>query len=60
MTDPSLLRERLEAVRLKLARASEGKYPEPRLIVVTKTHPADELLPLLELGVTDVGENRVQ
>lgn len=51
---------RLTAVRESLASASEGRYPVPKLIAVTKTHPADMILPLKELGVTDIGENRVQ
>lgn len=51
---------RLEGVRTQLAQASEGRYAPPRLIVVTKTHPAEMILPLRGLGVTDIGENRVQ
>lgn len=51
---------RVEAVRRELAAASEGRYPPPRLIAVTKTHPAERILPLLEAGVTEIGENRVQ
>ena len=51
---------RVEEVRRVLAAASEGRYPPPRLIAVTKTHPAERILPLLEAGVTDIGENRVQ
>ena len=58
--DTGLLRQRLTHVRQVLDTASEGRYPAPKLIVVTKTHPAEELLPLFDLGVTDVGENRVQ
>ena len=54
------LRSRVEDVRRVLAAASEGRYPPPRLIAVTKTHPAERILPLLEAGVTDIGENRVQ
>ena len=54
------LQQRLQQVRRRLAEAGEGRYPAPRLIVVTKTHPAEEILPLLRLGVRDIGENRVQ
>ena len=33
---------------------------EPTLIVVTKNHPAQLVLDLLELGARDFGENRDQ
>lgn len=56
----ALLSERLRAVRERLERAAGDRYPAPKLIVVTKTHPLEEILPLRALGVTDVGENRVQ
>ncbi|MBR5344637.1 MAG: YggS family pyridoxal phosphate-dependent enzyme [Clostridia bacterium] len=55
-----LLAANLERVRLELAEATEGRWPVPRLVAVTKTHPLEDILPLRELGVTDVGENRVQ
>lgn len=55
-----LLKSRLAQVRSELETASEGLYPAPRLIAVTKTHPAQDILPLAELGVTEIGENRVQ
>ena len=51
---------RVEDVRRALAEASEGRYPPPKLIAVTKTHPAERILPLLEAGVSEIGENRVQ
>ena len=54
------LRGRVETVRAQLAAASEGKYPPPKLIAVTKTHPAEEILMLRAAGVTEIGENRVQ
>ena len=55
------LAERVDAVRRGLREAAEeGGWPVPRLVVVTKTHPAEEILPLAELGVTEIGENRVQ
>jgi PLP dependent protein len=57
------LAERLARVRAQLAdvagkagRAAE----EVRLIAISKTHPADVVKHLIELGATDVGENRVQ
>ena len=55
-----LLRTRLEAIRSSLAEASEGRYAPPRIIAVTKTHPARDILPLEGLGLKDIGENRVQ
>ena len=47
-------------IRQELAEASNGRYPAPRLIAVTKTHSPEEILPLAEAGVTEIGENRVQ
>lgn len=58
--DIALLRTRLEKIQMDLAQAAQGRYPVPRLIAVTKTHPAEEILPLQELGITEIGENRVQ
>ncbi len=54
------LKNRVETVRANLANASEGKYPTPKLIAVTKTHPVETILPLSKLGIVDVGENRTQ
>ena len=51
---------RIDRIRQELADASEGRYPVPRLIAVTKTHSAEEILPLTAAGVTEIGENRVQ
>ena len=58
--DASLLRERYETALAALESASEGRYPVPRVIPVTKTHPAEDILPLTELGLDCIGENRVQ
>ena len=63
--DPRLeqLRERLAAVRERIdnAVAAAGRADRPpRLIVVTKFHPAEDVRRLAALGVTDVGENRDQ
>ena len=56
------LAARLDAVRERIARAAAaaGRADLPRLVVVTKTHPAEDVLRLAALGVTDVGENRDQ
>ena len=59
MTREELL-NRVARIRQELAEASEGRYPAPWLIAVTKTHSAEEILPLAEAGVTEIGENRVQ
>ncbi|MET1064558.1 MAG: YggS family pyridoxal phosphate-dependent enzyme [Arthrobacter sp.] len=63
--DPRLeqLRERLAAVqeRIRSAAAAAARPDRPpRLIVVTKFHPAEDVRRLASLGVTDVGENRDQ
>ena len=54
------LRARLEAIRSRMAQASAGRYPLPKVLAVTKTHPAEEILPLRDVGLTAIGENRVQ
>ena len=54
------LESRVERVRQELEEASAGRYPIPKLIAETKTHSAEEILPLAEMGITDIGENRVQ
>ena len=54
------LEHRITRIRQELAEASEGRYPPPKLIVVTKTHTPEEILPLAEAGITEIGENRVQ
>lgn len=42
------------------ALAAEAGRPEPRLLPVTKFHPAEDIALLGQLGVTDVAENREQ
>lgn len=54
------IQARVARIRQELAEASDGRYPAPRLIAVTKTHSPEEILPLVEAGVTEIGENRVQ
>jgi pyridoxal phosphate enzyme (YggS family) len=54
---------RLADVRARLAGAAEksGRKPdEVRLIAISKTHPTPVLKQVIELGATDLGENRVQ
>lgn len=55
-----ILSARLEKIRKELNEASGGKYPVPRLIAVTKTRPAEDILLLEKLGISEIGENRVQ
>ncbi len=58
--DAALLKARYDSALAALAEASDGLYAPPRIIAVTKTHPVEEILPLSRLGVTEIGENRVQ
>ena len=54
---------RLAAVREKLARAAAfaGREADAiELIAISKTHPAEAILPLIEAGQRSFGENRVQ
>lgn len=53
----------LQEVHAKIARACKASRREPQditLIAVSKTHPAERILPLLEQGHRVFGENRVQ
>jgi len=53
----------LTAVRERIARACAAADRDPgevTLIVVTKFHPVSDLAHLVDLGVTDIGENRDQ
>ena len=52
--------ENVDRIRRELAEASEGRYPAPRLMAVTKTRPPEEILLLKDAGITEIGENRVQ
>jgi hypothetical protein len=55
--------ERLEAVQASVASAAKlagRSSDEVTLIAVSKTHPAEAILPLLEAGHRAFGENRVQ
>lgn len=60
---PPVLSERLAAVLAELRACEEraGRSPgSARLVVITKAAPASIFAELQALGVTDVGENRVQ
>ncbi len=56
------LAARLAAVRGRIDEATRaaGRSEAPTLIVVTKFHPAEDVIRLAALGVRDVGENRDQ
>ena len=54
------LSERVADVRETLKRESAPWGRAPRLIAVTKYSSPEEILPLKDLGVSDIGENRVQ
>ena len=53
---------RLAEVRERIAKAAAlaGRKDAIELIAVSKTHPADAIMPLLEAGHRSFGENRVQ
>jgi pyridoxal phosphate enzyme (YggS family) len=62
-TAKSLLRDNLELVRERIARACDqaGRDPdEVTIIAVTKAHPVDAMHAAVEAGLLDLGENRVQ
>lgn len=57
------LRERLHVVQSRILAAAEKSRRSPddiKLIAISKTHPADAITSLIQLGARDVGENRVQ
>ena len=57
------LKERLEEVRARIARAAERALRDPSailLLAVTKVFPASVILEAYELGLRDFGENYVQ
>ncbi len=59
----SFIKENLEEVRKKIGEAAEksGRCADDvTLIAVTKTHPVEMINEAVDLGVTDIGENKVQ
>ena len=57
------LAERLTRVRARVAAAAERsgrRAEEVTLVAITKTHPPAIVSQLIDLGATDLGENRVQ
>lgn len=67
MTNLSVAQEQLAArfaaVRERIAAAAQAcgrQAEEVKLIAISKTHPASVIRTLIELGASDLGENRVQ
>ncbi|HWB52547.1 MAG TPA: YggS family pyridoxal phosphate-dependent enzyme [Tepidisphaeraceae bacterium] len=63
MAKKSILTERLEAVREKIADACAKARREPgevTLVAVTKNAAPEQIREIVQLGVCDLGENRVQ
>ncbi len=63
MIRSDLLERNLESLEEEIAQALSGvgrRRDELRVVVVTKTHSADILEELIELGVRDLGESYVQ
>ena len=59
----SYISENLEQIRKNIKAAAEEagrKYEDITLIAVTKTYGTDLMNEAIDLGVTDIGENRVQ
>ena len=57
------LRANLEAIQERIARACDkaGRSKDTvRLVAVTKTFPAETVQSLIDIGVREIGENRVQ
>ena len=54
------LESRLENIRRELHSASAAWGYAPRIIAVSKTVAADAVNPLYDMGILDLGENRVQ
>lgn len=58
----SVMEENLKRVREEIEKSCEHSVTgeEVKLIAVTKTHGVDAIEEAIELGVTDIGENKVQ
>lgn len=63
-TDPTEgLAARFADVQARIGAAAQQRGRDPRevtLIAISKTHPASSIRNLIDLGATDLGENRVQ
>jgi PLP dependent protein len=61
--DKETIRIRFDVLRTRVARVCDscGRNPgDVRIIVVTKTHPVETAQMVIECGIKDIGENRVQ
>ncbi|MDD2647600.1 MAG: YggS family pyridoxal phosphate-dependent enzyme [Eubacteriales bacterium] len=54
------LSENALALRREVDGALKGRQEKCEILAVTKTHSADEINPLFDMGFTKIGENRVQ
>lgn len=57
------IQESLEIIRQRIKKSAQsvGRDPEDiKLIVVTKTVPAEKIEEAIQAGITDIGENKVQ
>ena len=63
LAQPQPINERLENVRRRIVTAAQRsgrRAEEITLIAISKTHPAETLRAALDIGITDLGENRIQ
>ena len=60
MTDPAQALSDVRARIVHAASIAQRRADEVTLIAVSKTHPAEAILPLIEVGQRVFGENRVQ
>lgn len=60
MTDPATILADLHARIARTAQIAGRKAEEVTLIAVSKTHPAEQITPLIAAGQRAFGENRVQ
>jgi PLP dependent protein len=61
--DKATFQSRLEALRDRVFRscsAAGRKTDDVRIIVVTKMHPVETIQAVIDAGIKDIGENRVQ
>ena len=55
-----MIEKRLLDVETRIEKAKINKSQDVTLIAVTKTHPVEMINEAIDLGVTDIGENKVQ
>lgn len=52
--------QNVRALQAEIARYARDSENPPRLLPVTKTQPVEDIAPLAEAGIVEIGENRVQ